>query len=147
MKWEMRTMATAESIAIFSIVSLNSTSLDGLNTSSEFRISLDFSEGRFSSTMLEEVTDFAKLTFPGEIKVDMNPLSLSDWIYFEIGDIRDICQCIEVEELFDEKFTIHIEKEPTMVESYETPHKPRPTFCKGVIEVAFPNGKYYLAVS
>ncbi len=113
----------------------------------EFRISLDFSEGRFSSTMLEEVTDFAKLTFPGEIKVDMNPLSLSDWIYFEIGDIRDICQCIEVEELFDEKFTIHIEKEPTMVESYETPHKPRPTFCKGVIEVAFPNGKYHLAVS
>lgn len=113
----------------------------------EFRISLDFSEGRFSSTILEEVTDFAKLTFPGKYEIDNNPLSLSDWIYFEIGDIRDICQCVEVDELFGEKFTIHIEKEPTLVEPYETPHKPRPTFCKGVIEVMFPNGKYHLAVS
>lgn len=113
----------------------------------EFRISLDFSEGRFSSTMIEEVTDYAKLTFPGEIEIDMDPLSLSDWIYFEIGDIRDICQCIEIEELFDEKFMIPIEKEPTIVEQYETPHKPRPTFCKGVTEVALLNGKYHLAVS
>ena len=113
----------------------------------EFRISIDFSEGRFSSTMLEKVTDFAKLTFPGKLEIDNNPLSLSDWIYFEIGDIRDICQCVEVDELFGEKFTIHIEKEPTLVKPYETPQKPRPTFCKGVIEVVFPNGKYHLAVS
>ena len=114
----------------------------------EFRISLDFSEGKFSSAMLEEVTDFAKLTFPGKIELDVNPLSLSDRIYFEIGDIRDICQCMEVEELFSEKITsIHIEKEPTVVKSYETPHKPRPTFCKGVIEVEFSSGKHHLAVS
>jgi hypothetical protein len=114
----------------------------------EFRISVDFSEGKFSSSMLEEVTDFAKMTFPGKIELDINPLSLSNWIYFEIGDIHDICQCMEVEELFNEKFTsIHIEKEPTLVKSYEMPHKPRPTFCKGVIEVVSPDGKYHLAVS
>ena len=113
----------------------------------EFRISLDFSEGRFSSTMLEKVTDYAKLTFPGKIEIDNNPLSLSDWIYFEIGDIRDICQCVEFDELFGEKLTIHIEKEPTLVKPYETPQKPRPTFGKGVTEVVFPNGEYHLAVS
>lgn len=113
----------------------------------EFRISLDFSEGRFSSTLLEKVTDFAKLTFPGKIEIDNNPLSLSDWIYFEIGNIRDICKCVEVDELFNEKFSFYIEKEPTLVKSYEIPHKPRPTFCKGVTEVLFPNGEYHLAVS
>ena len=97
--------------------------------------------------MLEKVTDYAKLTFPGKIEIDNNPLSLSDWIYFEIGDIRDICQCVEFDELFGEKLTIHIEKEPTLVKPYETPQKPRPTFCKGVTEVVFPNGEYHLAVS
>lgn len=114
----------------------------------EFRISIDFSEGKFSSSMLEEVTDFAKLTFPGKIEHDTNPLSLSDRMYFEIGDIHDICQCMEVEELFSEKFaSIHIDKEPTLVKSYETPHKPRPTFCKGVIGIVSSDGKYHLAVS
>lgn len=113
----------------------------------EFRISLDFSEGRFSSAMMEEVSDFVKLTFPGEIRIDTDSLSLSDWIYFEIGDIRDICQCIRMEELFDENFTIPIKKEPTIVEQYETPRESRPTFCKGVREVKFPNGKYHLAIS
>lgn len=113
----------------------------------EFRISIDFSEGRFSSTMLEKVTDFAKLTFPGNLEIDDNPLSISDWIYFEIGDIRDICQCVEIDELYDEKFSIHIDKKPTLVTPYETPQKPRPTFCKGVTEVVFPDGKYHLAVS
>lgn len=114
----------------------------------EFRISIDFSEGRFNPDILDNVTDVAKLTFPGKIELDTNPLSISDWIYFEIGDIRDICQCMEVEELFSEKFkSIRIEKEPVLVEPYETPHKPRPTFCKGVTEVVLPDGKYYLAVS
>lgn len=114
----------------------------------EFRISIDFSEGKFSSAILDNVTDFSKLTFPGKIELDTNPLSISDWMYFEIGDIRDICLCMEVEELFSEKFkSIRIEKEPVLVEPYETPHKPRPTFCKSVVEVAFPDGKYHLAVS
>ena len=49
--------------------------------------------------------------------------------------------------MFSEKFTIHIEKEPTLVKPYEPQQKPRPTFCKGVTEVVFPNGKYHLAVS
>ena len=114
----------------------------------EFRISLDFSEGKFSPAILENVTDFAKMTFPGKIETDNNPLSLSDWTYFEIGDIRDICQCIEVDDLFSENSTsIQIKQEPSFVEPYETPHKARPTFCKGVIGVVFPDGYYHLAVS
>ena len=114
----------------------------------EFRISIDFSEGKFSTAMLDKVTDFAKLTFPGKIEIDNNPLSLSDWIYFEIGDIRDICQCIEVENLFNsDEISIEIDKEPSPVEPYETPHIPRPTFCKGVTQVRLSDGKIHLAIS
>lgn len=114
----------------------------------EFRISVDFSEGKFSPFMLEEVTDYAKMTFRGKIEADKNPLSLSDWLYFEIGDIRDICQCMEIDKLFSEKNAVfRIRKEPTVVESYETPRKPRSTFCKGVTEVLLPDGRYHLAVS
>ena len=113
----------------------------------EFRISLDFSEGRFSPAMLNEVTDFAKLTFPGKIVVDEDPLSLSDWIYYEIGDIRDICQCIDIDDLFSDSFSFHFAKEPTVIPPYKTPQEPRPTICKAVTAVAYPNGEYHLAVS
>ena len=113
----------------------------------EFRISLDFSEGRFSPAMLDEVTDYAKLTFPGKIVVDENPLSLSDWIYFEIGDIRDICQCVDIDELFSDSFSFHFTKEPTVIQPYGTLQEPRPTFYKAVTAVAYPDGEYHLAVS
>ncbi len=113
----------------------------------EFRISLDFTGGKFSPKILEEVTDFAKINFPGKLEIDKNPQSLSDQIYFEIGDIRDICQVIDFDKLFGEKFAINIEREPALVKSYEPPHNPRPTFCKGVTEVVLSDGKYHLAVS
>lgn len=114
----------------------------------EFRISIDFSEGKFSTAMLDEVTDFAKMTFPKKIEIDENPLSLSDWIYFEIGDIRDICECVEIDSLFSsDEISINIDKEPPFIEPYETPHKPRPTFCKGVTQVRLSDGKYHLAIS
>ena len=114
----------------------------------EFRISVDFTEGKFSPIVLDELTDFAKLTFPGKIEIDTNPLSLSDRIYFEIGDIRDICQCVDIERMFGESPDfIQIEKEPTPIEPYKAYHEPRPTFCKGVMEVLLPDGNYHLAVS
>ena len=74
----------------------------------EFRIAIDFTQGKFSPAMFKEVPDFAKLTFPRKIEINSNPLSVSDRIYFEIGDIRDICQCVEVEELFSERHFIII---------------------------------------
>ena len=114
----------------------------------EFRISLDFSEGKFSPAILENVTDFAKMTFPVKIEIDNNPISLSDWMYFEIGNIRDICQCVEVDDLFSENSTsIHIKQEPSFVEPCEPQYEDRLTFCKGVSVVKLSDGKYYLAVS
>lgn len=94
------------------------------------------------------MTNYAKLTFPGKIEIDTKPLSLVDRIYFEIGDIRDICQCIELESLFDsEQMPFRIDREPPFVSSYKSAYKPRPTFCKGVTEVLLSDGNYHLAIS
>ena len=113
----------------------------------EFRISMDFSDGRFCPAMLDDVTDFAKMTYPGRIEIDDNPISLSDWLYFEIGDIRDICECIEIDDLFNGTLSLDLKKEPEAIRPYETPHEPRPTFCKAVSAFVFPDGSYRLAVS
>jgi len=113
----------------------------------EFRISLDFSQGKFSQSMLDKVTDFAKMTFPGSIELDEDILSLSDWIYFEIGDISDICLCMEIDELFSDTHSLKLENEPVVIQSYETKRKVRPTFCKTVTAMTFPNGECHLAVS
>lgn len=113
----------------------------------EFRISLDFSQGKFSQSMLDKVTDSAKSTFPGSIELDEDILSLADWIYFDIGDISDICQCMEIDELFNDTHSLKLENEPVVIQSYETKREARPTFCKAVTAMAFPNGECHLAVS
>jgi hypothetical protein len=97
--------------------------------------------------MLDKVTDFAKMTFPGSIELDEDILSLSDWIYFEIGDISDICLCMEIDELFSDTHSLKLENEPVVIQSYETKRKVRPTFCKTVTAMTFPNGECHLAVS
>lgn len=122
--------------------------LNSYSWQNEFRISMDFSEGRFSSVMLDEITDYAKLCFPGRIEIDENHLSLSDWIYFEIGDIRDICQYVEVDALLKGDFSIDLKNEPVMVEPYGISHPPRPTFCKGVMIVEnLETGTHHFAVT
>lgn len=113
----------------------------------EFRVSIDFSEGKFSPTILEKTTDFAKWTFPGTISIDDNPLSLRDFIYFEIGDIRDICLTVEVSKIFEDGFSFTLKKAPGKDNAYEMPHSQRPTFCKGIREMLMPDGKYHMAVS
>lgn len=113
----------------------------------EFRVSIDFSGGRFSQTILDNTTDFAKLTFPGTISIDTDPLSLSNSIYFEIGDLRDICFTVEIAELFDKGFSFTLKKKPDIISAYETPHNQRTTFCKGVTEFLLPDGKYHMAIS
>ena len=44
----------------------------------EFRIALDLAMGKFNPKILKDVTDFARLTFPGKIEKDTHPDSLSD---------------------------------------------------------------------
>ena len=46
--------------------------------------------GKFNPEILKDITDFARLTFPGKIEEDTNPDSLSDSLTLDIGDIRDI---------------------------------------------------------
>ena len=87
------------------------------------------------------------MTFPGTIRIDTNPLSLSDYFYFEIGDIRDICFTINISDLFDKGFSFKLDERPKMVIPYETPHEQRPTFCKGVSEFLFSDGKYRMTIS
>ena len=113
----------------------------------EFRISIDFSRGKFSQTILDNTTDFAKLTFPGIISIDTDPLSLRDFIFFELGDLRDICFTVEISELFDSGFSVALKKKPSIITAYETPHNRRPTFCKGVTEILMSDGKYHMAIS
>lgn len=98
----------------------------------EFRLSIDFSEGKFSQSILNGVTDFAKLTFKGNIEIDENPLSVSNWIYFEIGDIRDICECVDINVLFGGAFSFDPAIKRTPFVPYEPYQEPRPTFCKAV---------------
>lgn len=93
-----------------------------------------------------KTTDFAKLTFPETINVDTNQL-LRDSIYFEIGDIRDICSIVEVSELFEGGLSFSLKKTPGTVTAYETPHNQRSTFCKGVHELLLPDGKYHMLIT
>ena len=108
----------------------------------EFRIAIDFSEGKFSSEILNNTTDFAKLTFPGKITVDTNPHSLSNTMYLEIGDIRDISVCVSVDELIGEsELNIDCNKSPVFIPPSYPERNPRPTFCKGVTVVPAKDGE------
>lgn len=113
----------------------------------EFRISLDFSDGKYSAAMLEDVTDFAKMMYPEKIEVNDDPLFLSDWMYFEIGDIRDICKLVEIDDLYSGTLSFNLKKEPMAIKPFVTSHEFRPTFCKAVSAIVLSDGTYRLAVS
>lgn len=65
----------------------------------EFRITLDFSDGKSHQTPWNNMTDVSKLTTENPAILDTNPLFTADWIYFEIGNIRDICTVMTIDEL------------------------------------------------
>lgn len=112
----------------------------------EFRISIDFSEGKYRAQVIDQITDMMQLSFPGQIELDSNPYSIEDTLFFEIGDISDICQVMGVDNFFDEKFSsISIEKQPIVHAPYKTPHTTQPSLCKA-IGIKFV-GEYRLAVS
>lgn len=114
----------------------------------EFRISIDFSEGRYSSKVLDEVNEVTKLTFPSKIEIDNNPLSLNEAITLDIGDIHDICIPISTETFFEKssfRFDQHVH--PQIVQPYHPIRNPYPTFCKGVFAVTNADGSKSLAFS
>jgi hypothetical protein len=114
----------------------------------EFRIIIDFSEGRFSSEILDNVTDFVKFTFRGKIEKDTDSLSLANQIYFEIGDIRDICVCLTSEELVNsDKVQFTFNKKPMWIDPLYSKRELRPTFCKGVREIQREDGSFSLTLS
>lgn len=97
----------------------------------EFRIVLDLANGKFNPEQLSDVTDFARLTFPGKIEEDTNPDSLSDSLTLNIGNIRDISISISTYDLLNDnlKFPIGLTS-PRIILPMRMPRKPKPTFFK-----------------
>lgn len=97
----------------------------------EFRIVLDLAMGKFNPEVLKDITDFARLTFPGKIVEDTSPDSLSDSLTLNIGNIRDISISVPSSDLLNDSF-----KFPTGLTPPQTilpmimPREPKPTFFK-----------------
>lgn len=97
----------------------------------EFRIALDLAKGRFSPEQLKDVTDFARLTFPGKIEEDTNSDSLSDSLILNIGNIRDISTSVPTSNLLDGYFEFPIGlMPPRIISPMMMPREPMPTFFK-----------------
>lgn len=97
----------------------------------EFRIALDLAKGKFNPEQLKNVTDFARLTFPGKIEEDTNPDSLSDSLTLNIGNIRDISISIPASDLLNDDFKFPTElMSPQIILPMRMPRKPMPTFFK-----------------
>lgn len=105
----------------------------------EFRIALDLAQGRFHPDILKEVTDLAKLTFPGKIIEDTNQDSLSDSIILNIGDISDICVSMSTTDFITcENISAYIPPNslpPQIITPLEVPRTARPTFFKLVAQL------------
>lgn len=97
----------------------------------EFRIALDLAIGKFNPEILKDVTDFARLSFPGKIEEDINPDSLSDALTLNIGDIRDISISVPSADLLngDFKFLASL-MTPRIILPMRMPREPMPTFFK-----------------
>ena len=94
----------------------------------EFRIVLDLAKGRFHPDILKRVTDFARLTFPGVIIQDTNEDSLSDTLIIDIGDIRDICITVPMEDLINNESIITGLPVPRPIPPCFPPRESYPTF-------------------
>lgn len=116
----------------------------------EFRIAIDFSEGRYSSKVLERVNEVTKLSFGKNLEIDNNPLSLEESITLDIGDIHDICIDIPATTFFENSSFQSDEKHPItpqIVQSYHPNHVMRQTFGRGVVEKTNEDGSKSLAFS
>lgn len=99
----------------------------------EFRIALDLSQGKFDKMTLNDVTDFAKLTFPGKIEEDTNPDSIADSLILDIGSIRDISVAVPVMQFVKCENIIPLLANnfpPVLIKPLEIPRPARPTFFR-----------------
>ncbi len=97
----------------------------------EFRIALDLAMGKFNPEILKDVTDFARLTFPGKIEEDTNPDSLT----LSIGDIRDISISVPSSDLLKDDFMFPDGlTPPRTILPMRMPREPMPTFFKLAFE-------------
>lgn len=97
----------------------------------EFRIALDLAKGRFNPEQLKDVTNFARLTFPGKIEEDTNPDSLSDSLTLNIGNIRDISISVPTSNLLNDDFEFPIGLvSPRIILPMRMLREPMPTFFK-----------------
>lgn len=97
----------------------------------EFRIAVDLALGKFHPSVLQNITDFALLTFPGKIEIDDMPDSLSDTMILNIGDIRDICICVSTESMVKGDFAFPESiREPGLLPALCIPKAMYPTFFK-----------------
>jgi len=107
---------------------------DSYSYQNEFRISIDFTEGKFSQKILDTTTDFAKITFPGKIQLDTNELSLSETFFLQIGDIRDISKVFNTTDFMTGKVDFDLKNIPQSIEPLDPKTKPRPTFFKEILK-------------
>ena len=96
----------------------------------EFRIALDLAKGKFNANTLENVTDFAKLTFPGQIEKDTNPDSIADTLTLEIGDLHDISISIPTKDFVSDNINSIEMVLPKIVKELNIPKPNYPTFFK-----------------
>ncbi|MEA5151849.1 MAG: hypothetical protein VB039_04510 [Oscillospiraceae bacterium] len=95
----------------------------------EFRLVLDLAKGKFDAATLENVTDFAKMTFLGKIELDTNPDSIADSLTLDIGDIHDISVSIPIMDFCDEYCNKHLPV-PEPFEELDIPRPNYPTFFR-----------------
>ena len=92
--------------------------------------------GKFNPELLKDVTDSARLTFPGRIEEDTNPDSLSDSLTLNIGDIRDISISIPSSDLLKADFTFPDGiTPPRIILPMRIPREPKPTFFKLAVKL------------
>lgn len=99
----------------------------------EFRIFLDLSRGRIPESIFEQVTDFARWTFPGKIELDTDPISLANSYSLEVGDLRDICTVMSTDTLAHGPHTCNLPDDAANpIRKRRVERAPRPMFCRGV---------------
>ena len=103
----------------------------------EFRIALNLSQGKFDKNTLADLTDYARITFPGIIEEDTNPDSIAESLVLEIGSIRDISVSVPVKQFIEGKDIVPLLKEypPKFIKPLVIPRKPQPTFFRLVAKL------------
>lgn len=108
----------------------------------EFRVAIDLSDGKFTQKILDDTTDYAKLTLPGKIELDTRKDSIADSITLNIGDIRDISIAVPTKKIVNFESLERIESKfipPSKIIPLDPPREPRATFYRPVVQLPIGN--------